>query len=426
MHRLGAVTPPSPAAPSSAGQRVSASAKRILFFPLSNVLGHLTRTLALAEELDAQGHEVHVALDHRYPDVIRALPPRIRVLATPEMDAGATRSFGPIVRYDDCVEGNRANLESANRMDRAELRRRAARLGEMVRRDVAILEEVRPDAVITDYRFTTELVPRSRPENVFHISHLLGYPSLYRRLTSAHFFPLDSGRLLVPGVRAIECWRREASDRGSAARESLCGPFRWRGWQRMSRETPLPPPADVFLCFGSTGRAEQIVPWLLENIPEHYRISGIAAGQAHAAARRGAYLEQRGDLERFLPHTEVVFCHGGHGTVMECIFHRAPMAIFPQNIEQLEIGRCIEALGLGVLVKQPYEQLRGQQLAALIEKLRTDACIKLELEKYSALLRADDGPRRAASIVLDSLGTVGAAPAAPAEVTLAAGRRAVD
>jgi UDP:flavonoid glycosyltransferase YjiC (YdhE family) len=38
-------------------------ARRILFYPLSNVLGHLSRTLALAEEIDAQGHDVHVVRD---------------------------------------------------------------------------------------------------------------------------------------------------------------------------------------------------------------------------------------------------------------------------------------------------------------------------------------------------------------------------
>lgn len=102
------------------------------------------------------------------------------------------------------------------------------------------------------------------------------------------------------------------------------------------------------------------------------------------------------------------------------------MAIFPRNVEQLEIGRCIEALHLGVLVKQPYEELRGEQLGALIDKLRTDARIELELEKHSALLRAEDGPRRAVSIVLDSLaGRVGAA-SAPRLRSLRAGAPLID
>ena len=76
------------------------------------------------------------------------------------------------------------------------------------------------------------------------------------------------------------------------------------------------------------------------------------------------------------------------------------MAIFPHNIEQLEIGRRIEKMGLGILVKQPCGQLSGRDLGEIIEKLRTDARMKAALEKYSGLLRRRNGPKRAASTVL--------------------------
>ena len=105
----------------------------------------------------------------------------------------------------------------------------------------------------------------------------------------------------------------------------------------------------------------------------------------------------------WLQRAEVAFCHGGHGTVMECILHRTPMALFPQNIEQLEIARRIEALGLGGLVRQPADQIRGEQLGALIERLRTDVRMKGELARYSALLRAQSGSRQAVSLVLARL-----------------------
>jgi hypothetical protein len=368
---------------------VSASARRILFFPLSNVLGHLSRTLALAEEFDARGHEVHVALDGSYGHLTPALPPSIRIHSTPEMDPEATREFGPILSYEDNTAAHRVNLESADRLDAAELRRRGQRLVEMVERDTAIVEDVHPDAVITDYRYTVERLRCARPKHVFHISHLLGYPSLYQRLRGTRFPPLDKGQLLVPGIAAIETARTLASASSSHVEESLCGPFRWRGWARLSRARALPPPADVFLCFGSTGRAERIVPALQQTLGARYRISAIPAEMA--------------DLECYLSRTEVAFCHGGHGTVLECILQRTPMAIFPQNIEQLEIGHAIEALGLGVLVKQPYERLSGAQLGALVERLKTDGSMQHRLQKFSELLREQNGPARAASIVLDQL-----------------------
>jgi hypothetical protein len=376
------------------GRQPGLGAKKILFFPLSNVLGHLTRTLALAEAFDAQGHQVFVATDQSYTHLTKVLPPTIELFAVPEMPRSATRSFAPIQHYEEGDAHDRVNLDSAARINASELRRRAERFRQMLRRDAAIIEEVRPDAIITDYRFTVALLEHDRSRHVFHISHILGYPSFYRRLTGRLFFPLDSGHILVPGVQDIE-----HGDGG----ESMCGPFRWRGWQRLTRGTPTPPRSDVLLFFGSTGKGEQIVPWLLQNIPEHYRISTIAPGLTDVDSRGRTHVVQHGDLERHAARADVAFCHGGHGTVMECILHRLPMAIFPHNIEQLEIGRRIERMGLGILVKRRYRELDGVELGALIDRLRADARVRLNLETYSALLGRQNGPKRAVSIVLRCL-----------------------
>jgi hypothetical protein len=182
--------------PAIAGSRK----KRILFFPLSNVLGHVTRTLALAEEFDARGHDVYVAMNRTYSSIANVLPPRIRVLRTPEMPAATTQSFGPIRHYREGITNDRANLESSDRLNESELRRRGRRLTRMVQRDAAIVEEVRPDAIVTDYHFTVSLLPLRPYTRVFHISHILGYPSFYRRVMGSDFFPLDSGHILVPGL----------------------------------------------------------------------------------------------------------------------------------------------------------------------------------------------------------------------------------
>ena len=88
---------------------------------------------------------------------------------------------------------------------------------------------------------------------------------------------------------------------------------------------------------------------------------------------------------------------------MECILHRTPMVVFPHNIEQLEIGRHIENMHLGILVKRPYDQLSADELGDLIEKIRTDARMRVNLRKYSMLLRRQSGPKEAVSIVLGSL-----------------------
>jgi hypothetical protein len=374
--------------------------KRILFFPLSNVLGHLTRTLALAEELDGQGHAVSVAMNRTYSSLTKVLPPRIRLLPAFEMHAAAARSFGPIRDYEPGTAGDRANLQSSQRMTGSELQRRGRRMAQMVERDAAIIDQERPDAIITDYHFTPSLLPLAPHVRLFHISHLLGYPSFYRRVTGVDFFPLDSGHILVPGSKEIEgCSGGAAS---ASRREDYCGMFRWHGWQRLHRQD-APPRSHVFLFFGSTGNGRQIVPWLLRTIPDRYRVSSIAPWLTGAPARIGAHIAAGGNLERFLDSTDVAFCHGGHGTVMECILQRTPMAIFPHNIEQLEIGRRIEHLGLGILVKKPFDRVGAEELGEIVERIRKDTGMRTRLEEHSSLLSSQDGAKQAATIVIRSL-----------------------
>lgn len=373
---------------------------------------------ALAEEFEARGHEAHVAMARTYLPLTKALPPRIRVHVTPEMYPLRLGRTGLVERFDEGLESDRANLAGSSALSDSDKRRRGARLREMVARDAALLDAVKPDVIITDYRFTPNLIKPPRPEPIFHISHLLGYPSFFRRVQGSLPFPLESGPLLVPGIVDIEDVRGQNCLLGAETRQYLCGPFRWRGWSRLARDLPLPPPSDVFLVFGSTGNADRIVPWLLRHLPERYRISAIASEKsARAPARRGVHVAKSGHLESFLRRTKVAFCHGGHGTVMECIRQRVPLAIFPQTIEQLEIGRRIETLRLGILVKRPYRELAEADLDELFERLQTDSRIETSLEKHARLLRRQDGAKCAASIVLRAL----AAPT-PRRAALRAGR----
>ncbi|HVQ08603.1 MAG TPA: hypothetical protein VMS43_09225 [Allosphingosinicella sp.] len=382
--------------------------RKILLFPQSNVLGHLTRTLALAEEFDAQGDEVHVVLSRAHGSLKTVLPPGLRILASPEMQLPRTRS-DPLASYEDGLAADRANLDRAGALGASEKSRYGRRLRQMIERDTAIIRDVDPDVVIADQRVTPALIRDVGPDRMFHVASVLGYPSFFRRVSGTLPFPLGSGHLLVPGVREIEYWRRPAAPAVDRRRESLCGPFRWEGWRRLNRDAAPPPASDVFLFFGSTGNSGRIMPWLLRHLPERYRVSGIAFRAAGGDARRGAHISARGNLEDFLVRTSVAFCHGGHGTVMECILQRTPMVIFPHNIEQLEIGRQVERMGLGVLVKRPYHQLGGAELGTIVEGLRADGRIAARLEKYSALLRRRNGARRAVAVVHRSLAESGSA-----------------
>ncbi|HEY1604603.1 MAG TPA: hypothetical protein VGF77_03295 [Allosphingosinicella sp.] len=362
----------------------------ILLFPLSNVLGHLTRAFALAEAFDANGDEVHIVLSRAYPALRALLPPGIRIHMSPEL--ALPRSGVSLASYADGAAADRANRSRGGPTPAG--KSRGERMKRMIARDAAIVARVRPDIVVADQRCTPALLPGVAPERLFHVSNMLGYPSFVRRVSGSLPFPLASGRILVPGISEIE----HGGGPGAGPAESLCGMFRWRGWRRLAGDAPPPPRSDLFLFFGSTGNSGRLVPWLLRHLPPHVSVSAIA-GAAQSDGVRRAHIAPRGDLESFLPRARAAFCHGGHGSVMACIRHQTPMAILPQNIEQLEIGRQVERLGLGILVRRPVHELGPAELGGIVERLTTDAGIRANLRHYSALLGEGDGAGRAVAIV---------------------------
>ncbi|CAN5494289.1 N/A [soil metagenome] len=372
---------------------------RILFLPLANVLGHLARSLALAEEFNAQGDDVSVAMGGCYSRIMKVLSPTIRVLNTTQMYSSVVRSFGPIKHYPETTVNDLENLENCALKDEVEIQRRTRRMKLMVKQDAEIVNHIQPDAIVTDYRFTTPFLSEQFRRRVFHISNILGYPSFCSRVTGKYPPPLNSGHILVPGIKDIE-YSGCAPDRALRGRETMCGPFYWRGWGRIQSDAPSPPPSHVFLSFGSTGNYNRVVPWLLQTIPKRLSVSAIASSLS-ASGRRNAFFSSLGELRIYLDQADVVFCHGGHGTVMECIRQQTPMAIFPNNLEQLEIGRRIQELQLGVLVDRPLDQLSSTDLDGIYQDLNTNKRIHNNLCKYAALLRIHDSEKIAVSAVRD-------------------------
>ena len=375
--------------------------KKILLFPLSNVLGHVSRTLAIAEEFDARGDEVHVVLSRAYGYLKELLPPRIRILRSPEMYAVRSGAAGLIASYEDSPPSDEKNLRRSGMLSAWDLRRRGRRMTQMLEHDTSIVEQVRPDALITDYRFTPALMKNVRHGQVFHIANILGYPSFFRRVKGTLPFPLDSGHILVPGIKEIE-YGNDSVPSGGPDTESMCGVVRWGGWARMNPNSPACPRSNIFLFFGSTGGSGRIVPWLLRHLSRRYLISGVAR-LCDGDSTHAGFMASKGNLGDFLTRTELALCHGGHGTVMECIRNAVPMVIFPRNIEQLEIGRQVERLGLGIVMKRAYPQLAASELADAVEFVRTDPRIQANAESYASLLRNGNGAREAVSAVHRSL-----------------------
>ena len=101
------------------------SSSRVLFLPLSNVLGHLTRTFSFIEQLHKLDVDIHLAAGGHYTDLIKVLPEDIQVHQTVEFPSSASRVFGPIASYKTGKESDLANIESVSSLNTGELELRS-------------------------------------------------------------------------------------------------------------------------------------------------------------------------------------------------------------------------------------------------------------------------------------------------------------
>lgn len=379
------------------------SKPKILFLPLSNVLGHLTRTFSLAEEFLTQGADVHIACDTYYSKLIQALPEGITIHPSIEMPASSSRSFGAIKSFGSGRKHDLLNFESANHLSADDLKMRGQYLIGMVENDKQLVAHLKPDLIVTDYRYTVTLLSEFPKNRIFHISNMLGFLSFCHRTKGTLFSPLDTGNILVPGIPEIELTNDKVPIKNPNI--NWCGHFSWQGWKRLYKDTTSLEKVAIFLCFGSTGNGSTLVPWLLKNINKHYKIRMVSDSDYQVKSQENVHSVKFGYLAGCLTKSRIVCCHGGHGTVMECILHKTPMLIFPNNIEQLEIGRQIEKLGLGILMDKPQELLDATYLNATIERLLTNTDIQKNLVNYSDLLKQYNGANKAASILLETLAT---------------------
>ncbi|WP_298510412.1 glycosyltransferase [uncultured Kordia sp.] len=377
------------------------SKTRILFLPLSNVLGHLTRTFSLAEKLLEYNIDVHIACDMYYSNLLQVLPEGISIHTTIEMPPSSSRSFGAIKAFGNTKEDDLLNLENANNLSSEALTVRSEYLKKMMTHDEKLIERLQPDMIVTDYRFTVTMLSKTPIHRVFHISNILGFLSFYHRIRGTFFSPLDTGNILVPGIPEIEF----TNDKTTLENPNInwCGHFSWQGWKRLYKDAIALSEVAIFLCFGSTGNGPNLVPWLVENIDKNHSLLMVSDSDYQIQPQENLHAVKFGYLEECLKKSKIVCCHGGHGTVMECILHETPMLIFPNNLEQLEIGKHIEKLGLGILMNKPQASITTAYLNDTIEGLLSNTTIKKRLAQYAKILKQYNGLDKAASILLAAL-----------------------
>lgn len=94
-----------------------------------------------------------------------------------------------------------------------------------------------------------------------------------------------------------------------------------------------------------------------------------------------------------LPHCDVFLTHAGMNSAQESLAAALPMVCVPANEEQRQISRRIAEMNAGVMV--PVDA-PGADFRAAVEKLASDASVRVALDDIAQRMARTDGPALAA------------------------------
>ncbi len=401
---------------------------RILFAPASTVLAHAGRCLMIARELNRRGHRVLLAGAARFLREWALQDPRLGYIELPDIPAG---------------EGLRILRSLWKRPDERWLQAH-------VRAELELLDRVRPDLVVVDFRLTMFISARARR---IPIVSLLGgrwlYPYAakpYRAFRTAPAFWVRRllgeriSDVVIPwGFRwllryKIRPYRRLLAYYGLEPKRDLwelflgdlnlvldsellaptrplpenfvrVGPVHWEPsspepeWLvEWTSRRPV-----IYVTLGSTGHP-QLFRRVLEVLGRTpYRVLMTTGGQICFAPEE---IPENVRVEAFLPgrlvmeRSDLVICHGGAGTIYQAIAAGTPCLIVATHFEQELLGQEIEERGAGRLLALPEVLADETRLPQTLEEmLRHRDAYAQNMQKLRHAHRAFDGVKAAAAAI---------------------------
>jgi len=375
------------------------TSRRLLLVSEAVTLAHLARPLAIAAALDGPGWSVTLACDPRFRGFLRDFRGAYKELSSVEPAAflAALQRGTPL--YD------------------------AATLEQYVADDLRLIDEVKPELVVGDFRLSlsvsarlarvpyisvanaywspfyeprgwpvpelwlTKLMPiavaqrvfraarpaafalHSRPLNRVRRRHGLadlGF-SLSRVYTDADFVAYADVPMLFPTHPLPPTHR-------------FVGPALWeppvpfpRWWGELSRDRPM-----VYVTLGSSGQAS-----VLSAVAQALGTMDLTVVIATAGRARLSALPPNARVADFLPGSQVarqaslVVCNGGSLTCYQALSAGVPVIGITSNLDQFLNMQAIERVGAGVSLRadrfRPAELLRVVRQALADARFRTNA-----------------------------------------------------
>lgn len=360
----------------------------ILLVAEAVTLAHFARIAALAKTLDAARYEVVVAADPRYV----------------ELEASLGCAFHPIRSIP--------SAEFAQALARGKPLYDVKTLTQYVEDDLALLDLIKPDLVVGDFRLSLAVsaplrqIPYAAVVNAYWspyaditypvpdlpMTRILGVPiaqklfNLARPIAFAlHARPLNQVRRrygLPPmghDLRAAYTWGdytlyadvpELVPTRPLPANHRYLGPPLWSArvplpewWSRLPQNKPM-----VLLTLGSSGRAD-LLPMALSALSElPVTVIAATAGKIDLAdVPANAFVADYLPLDAAVQRSRLVICNGGSLTTYQALASGVPILGICSNMDQLLNMDAIERLGAGVSLRAA--RVRPDQLKAAVQTL---------------------------------------------------------
>ena len=396
--------------------------RRILFAPLGYFLSHLSRCLAVADELKERGHDVGFVCVPKDAAWLASLG--YQVFPAYSMPAGDIMAYGAPFEYQQKYLGLKFPSVAI----------RSFGIAKMVEDDLAIYASFKPDLLVWDGRPTAPVTAFIRGIAAVGINNL-SMP--IDNQTACDASTCAQGRMtlelqfknelkdfmaqaiqesdqylryvraipwIVPGLPVLENKAKLALLSNPV--HHYVGQLHWRGWDAM----PQPKAGRhthktvILVTLGST--------FPFADIARHV-LSAFADERFHVIVNIGdQFMIDPQDtpghhevlplicLRAYLQISHVVLHHGGHGTVMEVLKAGLPSVVIPFNGDQIDISLRLEQFGCALRIGKYPGDISAGEVAQALYKVLDDPSYRDNAQKFSQeLARWPDGAAMAADLI---------------------------
>lgn len=395
---------------------------RILFAPLGYFLSHLSRCLAVAEELKERGHEIGFVCVPK--DAEWLVSQGYQVFPAYSMPADDIMAYGAPFEYQQKYLGSKFPAISS----------RSFGIDRMVEDDFAIYASFKPDLLVWDCRPTAPFTAWLKGIAAVGINNLSmpidnqpacdASTEAQGRITLELQFKKElkvfmaeniqqSDQYLhfvraipwiVPGLPVLEN-KAKLALLGNPVHHYV-GQLHWRGWDAM----PQPEAGRhehktvILVTLGST--------FSFADIARHV-LSAFADERFHVIVNTGDQFviepqEAQGHhevlplicLRAYLQISHVVLHHGGHGTAMEVLKAGLPSVVIPFNGDQIDISLRLEQFGCALRIGKYPGDISAGEVAQALHKVLDDPSYRDNAQRFSQeLARWPDGANMAADLI---------------------------